>query len=190
MRFGVDGVLVLAVLARESFGGDFLKPKGPAGTGDWAPRPWAWYEARPDAKQRFMRYEDGDGKVMCLPIDNLGWGRGLMQLDWAEERFYGFFEKLMEDGSAAWRNAAENIYAGAELLAELVGVFDHDERLAACAYNAGRVKVKRALLALSSPSSDERRWRAADAVTTGKNYGGDVMKRRANFRRLLLSTQP
>lgn len=92
---GLDPYLIFAVGDRESLWGDALKPKGPAGTGDWTPRTW--------------------GKSP-MPPDGLGWGRGLMQLDYT----------YLPPGE--WRDPLTNIRMGAKRLKEGISYFSQDKR--------------------------------------------------------------
>ena len=92
--FGVDPLLLYAVGSRESDWGLTLRPPGPAGTGDWAPRNPA----------RFG---------YSMPPDGLGWGRGLLQAD------YG--QAFGQTGD--WRDPKANIEHGAQELAAGITYF-------------------------------------------------------------------
>ena len=84
--------VIAAIGSKESRWGLLLKPPGPAGTGDFTPRdPRKWGEA--------------------MPTDGLGWGRGLMQLDWYSNDF-------AKTGN--WHDARANILYGCALLAEKI----------------------------------------------------------------------
>jgi len=106
--------VILAIGSKESQWGRALRPQGPAGTGDFAPRnPAKWGHA--------------------MPTDGLGWGRGLMQIDWYSNDF-------AKTGN--WRDARANILYGCELLAEKIKKFTdtgHDSdtalRCGVSAYN-------------------------------------------------------
>lgn len=183
---GVDPCLLLAVADRETFCGRNCKPPGPTGTGDFEPRHWRKYEDFPWAKDRLRVFSDTKaGLLMCMPKDGLGWGRGLFQLDWADPGNFEFLDKKMPDGTCAWESAIENCQAAALKLAKLIHAFDNIELFACAAYNAGEHRVRQAILALTEPSSKARREVAADSVTTGRNYGSDVMGRRDRFRKAL-----
>lgn len=107
-KYNVDPWALAAIMWNESRGGTaapHYRPTGPGGTGDWTPRfdpklgktsSTGWQHANP---------------ATGLPPDGLGWGRGLMQID------YGVHIDWFKSG-ANWRDAQTNINKGAELLAE------------------------------------------------------------------------
>ena len=202
-QHGVHHLLILAVLDKETLGGEALRPKGPTGSGDWTPRPWTRYQERDDAK-RYRHWQPTREEYerltrkklmaipvpeLCMPGDGLGWGRGLMQIDYADPNNFPFLAELMEDGAFAWQNAWRNIAYGTELLAKRIQLFEGDEGLGVAAYNAGPGRIQRAISQLSHPASPEGRLSAADACTTGKNYASDVMGRRRHFQSLLLGAE-
>jgi hypothetical protein len=87
--------VILAIGSKESQWGLALRPQGPAGTGDFTRRdPARWGHA--------------------MPTDGLGWGRGLMQIDWYSNDF-------AKTGS--WRDARANVLYGCELLAGKIKKF-------------------------------------------------------------------
>lgn len=98
---------------------NLMQPTGPAGTGDRAPR-------NPSPPLR----------PGPMPTDGLGFGRGLMQIDWD-------FHPFARTGN--WQDAAENIRFGCALLAadrdrfvKELGMSADDALMAAiAAYNAG-----------------------------------------------------
>jgi Transglycosylase SLT domain len=145
--------LICAIGSRESnWGqGSDMHPKGPAGTGDWARRdPARW--------------------GYPMPPDGLGWGRGLMQVDYAQSDF---------GKTGNWQDPAANVLFGAEELAGNIQYFkshphgDADPlRAAIAAYNCGRGNVNRAI----TSNVD------VDAFTTGHNYSRDVTARAAWFK--------
>ena len=122
-KFGLEPLLVYALGSRESDWGLTLKPPGPAGTGDWAPRnPATW--------------------GFAMPPDGLGWGRGLLQADYQQ----AFAQ------TGAWRDPGANIDHGCEELAGNIAYFTKlahpglDARRAGiAAYNCGEGGVRRAL---------------------------------------------
>lgn len=87
---GIDPFVIAALGMRESRWGEGLTPRGPTGTGDFTRRPWA---ASP------------------LPPDGLGWGRGLMQIDYASAQ------------GIDWRDPLTNIRAGGKLLKQNLAFF-------------------------------------------------------------------
>jgi hypothetical protein len=199
----VDACLILAVMDRESLGGEALRPKGAAGTGDWTPRHWSRYaEAEEEVRRRVRHWQptqeeyarhikrpfEGQPPEICMPIDGQGFGRGLMQLDWMAPANFEFLDTEHPRGGPAWANPWRNISAGAELLGKRLRQFDGDTFLAAAAYNAGPGAVSAVLRNLTTPSSDEARHAAADKVTTGDNYASDVVGRMRNLRQMLALT--
>jgi soluble lytic murein transglycosylase-like protein len=140
--YGLDPLLVLAVLDRESLGGEALTPSGPRGTGD------------------------------------KGHGRGLMQID---DRAHPFTSAEDDTGKPLWAEPSFNIHYGCMLLARLMLHFKGAEAPALAAYNAGQVRVSRALAALPPGATPEQVLAACDAVTTGGDYASYVLKRRAAF---------
>jgi len=87
--------VILSIGSKESQWGLALRPKGPAGTGDFTRRdPAKWGHA--------------------MPTDGLGWGRGLMQIDWYSNEFAR---------TGNWRDARANILYGCSLLAEKIKKF-------------------------------------------------------------------
>jgi Transglycosylase SLT domain len=92
---------------------------------------------------------------------------GLMQIN--RSAHPGFF------ASHDWRDPTANIDYGASVLRDNLRHYDGNLGQAAAAYNAGPGNVDRALAA----------GRSADSVTTGGDYGSDVVRRYEHFRRLL-----
>ena len=143
---GIPAEYICGVGSRESLWGLALRPKGPAGTGDWAPR---------------------NG---CMPPDGLGWGRGLMQIDYASHPF-------AQTGD--WRDPAANIAYGGDILGQNYDYFRRARypgvdplRAAIAAYNCGVGNVEHAIQAGED----------VDARTTGRNYSQDVLRRAAAFK--------
>jgi len=93
--YGLTVAVIGAIGSKESQWGLALRPPGPGGTGDWTPRnPAKWGSA--------------------MPSDGLGWGRGLMQIDWHSNEFAR---------SGDWRDPRANILFGCELLAAKIKTF-------------------------------------------------------------------
>ena len=138
--------------SRESQWGLALKPVGPAGTGDFAPR-------------RFpTRFRAGP-----LPPDG-GFGRGLLQIDYDA---YDFAR------TGDWQEPAANIRFGCQVLAESRDVIQRKTDLegrallqaALAGYNAGPGNALRAL----------RDGCDIDFFTAGRNYSKDVLNRAGFF---------
>jgi hypothetical protein len=145
-KHGIPAEYICGVGSRESLWGLALRPKGPAGTGDWAPR---------------------NGR---MPPDGLGWGRGLMQIDYASHPF-------AQTGD--WRDPAANIAYGGDILGQNYDYFRRARypgvdplRAAIAAYNCGIGNVEHAIHAGED----------VDARTTGRNYSQDVLRRAARFK--------
>lgn len=148
----VSPFLITAIIVRESRCGTALR----SGTGDFAARSPS---VVPDGVP--VRAA-GNGKV--LPADGLGWGRGLMQID------YGFHYQWVKNND--WRDPLLNIRKGVEVWKSglkylkrngLAG--DQLVRAATAAYNAGPARVLRAV----------RQGRDPDSVTTGRDYSSSVL---------------
>lgn len=110
-KYDVDPWTLAGIMYRESLGGAALSPRNdPAGTGDFIARPAGRTWVQPDGS----RYVVG---ASGMPEDGLGWGRGLMQIDWAVH--HAWFKQV----GSAWRDPQVNVDKGAELLAERVRFF-------------------------------------------------------------------
>jgi hypothetical protein len=145
-QYNVARELIYAVGSRESAWGLTLKPKGPSGTGDWGRR---------------------NGQ---MPPDGLGWGRGLMQIDYAAHEFAR---------TGNWRDPHDNIFYGCEELSSDIEFFAKAAypnvdpvRAGVAAYNCGRGNVVKAINA----------GQDVDQYTTGHDYSRDVVRRADWFR--------
>lgn len=150
--FQLPVCVVCGIGSRESHWGLILKPPGPAGTGDFAPR------------QSTNQFRTGP-----MPPDGLGFGRGLMQIDFD-------FQEFARTGN--WQDPEANIREGCNLLSQAVKFFSKQSNLnvtplraAIAAYNAGAGGVLSSL----------KRGLDVDARTTGKNYSADVLNRAGWF---------
>lgn len=145
-EFRLDPALILAVMSRESGCGMLLDEHK---TGDYAPRSWGNHR---------------------LPPDGLGWGRGLMQIDYAAHQFAR---------TGPWRDPHSNIGYGAKVLRDSINYFytkaaDVAEpfRAGIAAYNRGPGNIL----------NDLRDGLDVDEKTAHKNYSRDVLRRAAFFR--------
>lgn len=117
-------------------------------------------------------------------VGDNGHGRGLMQID---DRAHPIFcNQLMPDGTPRWADAKSNIEYGAIVFADGLRLFSLEPE-AVAAYNAGPGAVRRALDGISNPAIGrplpiETRILALDAITTGKDYVSDVLRRREMFK--------
>ena len=158
---GIAAEIVVGVGSRESDWGTTLEPRGPAGTGDFAPR-----KPRIDL-----------GRTGGLPPDGQGFGRGLMQLDWDAQSFAR---------TGPWQDAAQNIAFGCQVLesnhrflkSKLPTWSEADlMRASIAAYNCGAGKV------LSEVRSGG--IGAVDRGTTHGDYSHDVLDRASSFANLM-----
>lgn len=152
--YGVSPWLLAGIMYRESTGGLNLKPPGPRGTGDFTPR---------SSNSRYYKYANPS---TGLPKDGLGWGRGLMQID------YGVHNDWVTSND--WGDVATNLNKAASIVQEHTRYFqakglsgDKLVEAALAAYNAGPGNVWNAIQAGKSPSS----------VTTGGDYANWVLSR-------------
>lgn len=192
-RHGVDAFLLLAILDCESQGGLTLTPKGPSGTGDATARKWKRYEGQRDAETRYTRFLNEEGIELCKPVDGLGWGRGLMQIDYADSDNRAFLAKALADGTPAWKDAQRNIDYGASRLGQHLHTFEKDadpEVWTVARYNASLKRVTAARDSLQGPASREAAIRAADTATFNEHYVSDALSRRDMYRRLMSLPPP
>jgi hypothetical protein len=98
----VDPFLIYGIGQRESGWGAFLKMS----TGDWGAR--AWTEAQITLFPHVHRVGvNKAGTPLVTPEDELGWGRGLMQLDYVDQ--YDWLSKN------DWRNPLLNVARGVDV---------------------------------------------------------------------------
>jgi hypothetical protein len=120
-KYNVSPWALAAIMYNESRGGDALTPKGDSGgTGDFTPR---------TESSSYFKYAN---PATGLPPDGLGWGRGLMQVD------YGVHIDWFKAG-ANWRDPQVNIDKAAEILAEKIRYFTATPSVKAVAVEAWRV---------------------------------------------------
>ncbi len=152
-KFEIQSCIIAGVGSRESEWGLALKPAGPEGTGDFVPR----------IKTKTFR-------VTPLPSDGLGFGRGLLQIDFD-------FHEFARTGN--WKDPKENIFYGCELLFNnrkiLEQKFDLTDRqllrATLASYNAGLRNIKKAI----------QKGYDLDFFTTGRNYSPDALNRAGWF---------
>jgi soluble lytic murein transglycosylase-like protein len=152
-RYGVQPSIIAGIGSRESRWGLALKPPCPDGTGDFAPR-------RFPAKHR----------ECSMPPDGLGFGRGLMQIDYD-------FHEFARTGN--WRDPGENILYGVRLLCDFQRLIARRTELtdlellraAIASYNAGPGRILRAI----------KIKRHIDHFTSGGDYSRDVLSRAGFF---------
>lgn len=160
------------------------RPKGsPDGTGDWTARRGRWLDAPGVQVIRDVRalplpwapQRDEAGSIRpgpyAIPGDGLGWGRGLLQLDYC-----GAFRHLLQP--APWpierqvEAACRHLAATREVLTADHRGHPDLERANLAAYNAGAGAVLAALRAGADPDSRTK---------TGR-YGAQVLERAAALR--------
>jgi hypothetical protein len=183
---GVAVELLVAIGWNESRWGRALKPQGAAGTGDWTARPYPpapghtdWSHTRstvivdgPTARSMgFSLGGGGSSAQYVVPADGLGWGRGLMQIDFGNAAGVNW-----ADPATSIQNAADRLAKSQSELASKYPNLSDDDLLAAtiAAYNAGTGSaakntgasgaVNRALQAGTPVLA------AVDAVTFTKHY--------------------
>jgi cell wall-associated NlpC family hydrolase len=156
-QYLIAPAVIAGVGSRESDWGLGLTPEGPRGTGDRKSR-------QPKPPLRLGR----------MPPDGLGFGRGLMQIDWDWHEFAR---------SGNWSDPRSNILYGAAEIADNVRRVERETSLiqpsdvlkvALAAYNAGASRVIQCVKSKGISS--------VDAVTTGQNYSQDVFDRATWFR--------
>lgn len=158
-KWSLDLYFICAIMDRESLGGDALKPKGPRGTGDWSPRRGH------------------------MPPDGLGYGRGLMQIDYDANTEW-CNQRDAATGLYLWEIASSNIDKGCEIFARALMALDGDYIAATAGYNAGESRAKRIIVALPAGTSIDDKVAALNTITTisdGKPYVSDVINRRNTF---------
>lgn|SRR5574341_234323 len=152
-KFEIQSCIIAGLGSRESHWGLALIPPGPEGTGDFVPR----------IRTKSFR-------TTALPPDGLGFGRGLLQIDYD----YHEFARI-----GNWKDPQENIFYGCKFMLSnrkiLTEKFELNERqlmrATLASYNAGLRKIQKAI----------RKGYDLDFFTTGKNYSRDVLNRAGWF---------
>ncbi len=152
-HFGFQSAVICGIGSRESGWGLLLKPPGPGGTGDFAPR------------KNIKPFRPGP-----LPPDGGGYGRGLMQID---------FDAFPFARTGNWRDPQANIQFGCQVLHNNLVFVSKNTTLqglmllrgAVAAYNCGPGNVRTAV----QQSKD------VDFFTAHCNYSADVLNRAGFF---------
>ncbi len=152
-KFALSPSIIAAIISRESRWGLALTAPGPEGTGDFIERDFP------------TKYRTGP-----LPPDDLGFGRGLMQIDYD-------YHEFARTGN--WKDPEENILYGCSILAEnfkilskRIKLSDIDlMRAAIASYNCGVNRVLRAI----------KNKKDMDYYTSSRNYSKDVLDRASFF---------
>jgi peptidoglycan hydrolase-like protein with peptidoglycan-binding domain len=150
---GLSASLIGGIGSRESGWGLSLTPPGPGGTGDLA------------ARRAPTQFRTGP-----LPPDGLGYGRGLMQIDFDSQ-------ELARTGN--WQDPVQNISAGCKILTGFRNLLQQRTSLtgtallqaAVASYNSGPGRV------LSAIQNNQD----VDFFTAGRNYSKDVLNRAGWF---------
>jgi hypothetical protein len=161
-EYGIEPAIIAAIGSRESGWGTspLLRPRGPAGTGDWGKRS---PKHSPPSRGR-------------LPPDGLGFGRGLIQIDWDSHEFAR---------TGHWPDPHENILYGTKVLRgklryiEGTGIeLSQAEllRVGIAAYNAGEGNISKVL------RDPNRGIPHLDTPTAHGNYSADVLTRARWFK--------
>lgn len=151
----ITSAVIAGLVSRESAWGMTLKPPGPAGTGDWMPR-------------RTRRA----GRTGPMPPDGLGYGRGLIQIDYDSHEFAR---------TGQWGDAQANLGYGITYLFQLEEQIRQATRASGytllrgilAAFNAGPGRVIRRIQDGLDPNQ----------LTTGRDYSRDVLGRAQWFER-------
>lgn len=152
-QFEIPAPIICGIGSRESGWGLFLKPYGPKGTGDFIKR---GYPAK-------YRNES-------LPSDGLGYGRGLMQIDFDAHEF-------ARNGN--WQSPSENIKYGCSVFVDCRSYVRKKTNLTGlsliratlAAYNCGPSRVVTAL----NGHLD------VDYFTAGRDYSKDILNKAGYF---------
>jgi hypothetical protein len=150
---GLLPAVVAGLGSRQSRWGMALKPRGAEGTVDLAPRPFTrpWRDAP-------------------LPPDGLGFGRGLLRIDYDAQAF-------AREGD--WHDAAANIAHGCRMLAEARTLLRRRTVL------HGRALLRGALAAINCGTGNVlqaiRQGLDLDFYTSGRDYSRDVLHRAGFF---------
>lgn len=178
LDFALD---LAAICDRESLGGLALYPPDASGCGDWMARVGHWLH-EPKVKviqtveelpKHWALPKDKDGNHLPAPWaiadDDLGFGRGLMQLDRSVHP--ELMVNLPNSTTPLWADATSNILAAAKIHANNLAYFHGDKLKSFSAYNTGIHNVELAV----------KNGKRPDEYTTGHDYGTDCIKRRSQW---------
>ena len=166
---GMDPLILYGIGQQETLWGTAkaLDVPGPGGTGDHTPRSYG-----PQTLARLGRHitiigQDPGGKSRCMPVDGRGWGRGLLQIDWA-----AWLDWFIAGSN--WADARTNVEKGASVFtmwrsyiasrSTLQG--DALNAAAISAYNTGGGNVIKSIRLNRSP----------DATTADGAYSARVLR--------------
>lgn len=171
----VEPPLLAAVCWRETQAGIFIQRT--QGTGDFWARSGHYLHAEGvqvvTTLPRGWSAAPGQAGPWAIPEDGLGWGRGLMQHDYAAE--YAWLQ------ANDWRDPAVNIDRGAEVLAASRAACGGNVFGGICGYNAGPERAAR-ILAEHHGASEVELISALDRITTGHDYVAYVVEHWRRFR--------
>lgn len=155
--------------------GDYTPPGSPSGTGDWPERIWGpgrmakWGEiVRVLGPVLDAAGKPHPGLVRVVPADGLGWGRGVLQLDWWAH--HEEVNRRLPSGELAWTVPLEHVRLAGKVLLDYLNDFGGDERCGLAAYNA-REDLVHAGIAEGDP----------DKHTTGGDYGRWILDHLAGW---------
>jgi hypothetical protein len=151
-QFGIPVCVVCGIGSRESHWGLALSPRGPAGTGDKAPR-----HPKPPLRTGPM------------PPDGQGYGRGLMQIDFDSQPF-------AQTGN--WKDAQANIHQGCLILSQSIHFFASKPALSVSPLRAGIAAYNRGPGGILA---DLQKGLDVDANTAHADYSKDVLNRAGWF---------
>lgn len=171
--YGIDPFVLAGIMERESISGAALYPRGPTGTGDWTARPPGWSISKhgkivtqlplTDGVLRWKAHPTLPNGPYYIPEDEKGWGRGLMQLDFAIH--YDWLR------SHDWTNPATIIRKAASVLGDNLA-------MAARAGLKGATLLHAAVsgynLTPSVAIAAAKAGKNPDEKTTGGNYARDT----------------
>jgi len=143
-KAGIDPFVVVALGDRETKWGTAPSYKGQ--TGDFAARCWSKDQIDKFGPERLRVGAACSGGFLVTPYDGLGWGRGLMQIDFGSEADWLFAND--------WRDPATNIRKGISILQQKMRELSSTGYLSSSVSGDGYVHVSDAVAALLTKNSD------------------------------------